>query len=128
MPLLAGIFIALHGLVHLWFVTLSQGWVEFQPEMGWSGSSWVLTGILGEGPTRMLAGLLYSLAAVGLVASGIGIAIRGSWAESLLLASAGLSTAVIVTFWDGEAGMFVEKGMLGVVTNLGVFAYVMLAN
>ena len=27
------------GLLHLWYVTLSQRWTEFQPEMGWTGES-----------------------------------------------------------------------------------------
>jgi hypothetical protein len=33
----SGVFIVLHGLVHVWYVTLSQRWVEFQPEMVWTG-------------------------------------------------------------------------------------------
>jgi len=43
MNILIGIFILLHGLVHMWYVTLSQGWVEFQANMGWTGKSWLLT-------------------------------------------------------------------------------------
>ena len=31
---LIGVFIVLHGLVHLWYVTLSQRLIEFQAEMG----------------------------------------------------------------------------------------------
>lgn len=44
---LIGAFVVLHGLVHVWYVTLSQGLVEFQPEMGWSGRSWALSDPLG---------------------------------------------------------------------------------
>src|SRR5690606_13545800 len=72
-PILFGIFIILHGLVHLWFVVLSRGWVPFQPDMGWTGESWILSGVLGQLPLRWLATVLYSLAALGLVLAGIGI-------------------------------------------------------
>jgi hypothetical protein len=48
---LIGIFIVLHGLVHLWYVVLSQGLVEFEPEMGWTGESWLLSRLLGESAT-----------------------------------------------------------------------------
>ena len=43
--LVIGLFIVLHGLVHLWYFTLSQRLVEFKPQMGWSGRSWVFTKI-----------------------------------------------------------------------------------
>ena len=42
------LFIVLHGLVHLWYFTLSQRLVEFKPEMGWSGRSWIFTNFLGD--------------------------------------------------------------------------------
>jgi hypothetical protein len=32
--LAVGVFLALHGLVHLWYVVLSQGWVEMEDAMG----------------------------------------------------------------------------------------------
>ena len=50
----SGLFIVLHGLVHLWYVVLSQKLVAFQPEMGWVGRSWLLTNVLGDSPTRSL--------------------------------------------------------------------------
>lgn len=42
-----GIFMLLHGLVHLWYFVMSRGLVELKPEMGWSGKSWLLTNLLG---------------------------------------------------------------------------------
>ena len=34
-----GIFMLLHGLVHLWYFVMSRGLVELKLEMGWSGKS-----------------------------------------------------------------------------------------
>jgi hypothetical protein len=115
--LLIGVFIVLHGLVHLWFVTLSQRLVEFQPEMGWSGTSWLFSRFLEDSITRWLASGLYALAAVALVISGIGVAIRAEWWQQVLVGSAVFSSIAIVVFWDGHLQQLVEKGLLGLVVN-----------
>jgi hypothetical protein len=47
--LAAGGFLALHGLIHLWYVVLSQGWGEVEDGMGWNGHSWLLSPLLSEG-------------------------------------------------------------------------------
>ena len=85
---LIGLFIVLHGLVHLWYFTLSQKLVEFKPEMGWTGKSWMFTNILGDPTTRMLAGVLYVLAAIAFVVSGAGILLRAEWWRPVLVGAA----------------------------------------
>jgi hypothetical protein len=119
---LLGTFFVLHGLVHFWYVTLSQRLVEFQPEMGWSGNSWILSNPVGDSFTRLLAGGLFSLAALAFTASGIGVYIQAGWTRPVLIAAAVLSSAVIFLFWDGKAQMLVEKGLLGLLINLAILA------
>jgi hypothetical protein len=115
-----GLFIVLHGLVHLWYVVLSQKLVAFQPEMGWTGRSWLLTNILGDSPTRSLAGLLYILATIGMVVSGIGVMARGEWWRPVLIGSTVLSSVTLVLFWDGSTDLIVQKGLLGLVINVAI--------
>jgi hypothetical protein len=110
---LIGIFVVLHGLVHLWYVVLSQRLVEFQAEMGWTGESWVFSSLLGDGTTRSLASALYALATVGFVAGGIGMLIRQEWWRTVVMAAAALSTATVVLFWDGSPDLIVQKGLIG---------------
>jgi hypothetical protein len=62
-----GILVVLHDLVHLWYVTLSQRPVSFQPDMGWAGKSWLLVSQLGDMATRWLTNMPYALAALGFV-------------------------------------------------------------
>jgi hypothetical protein len=112
-----GLFIVLHGLVHLWYVVLSQKLVAFQPKMGWTGRSWLLTNVLGDSPTRLLAGLLFVLATIGMVVSGIGVMARGEWWQPVLIGSAVLSSVTLVLFWDGSTDLIVQKGLLGLVIN-----------
>jgi len=113
----SGLFIVLHGLVHLWYVVLSQKLVAFQPEMGWTGRSWLLTNVLGDSPTRSIAGLLYVLATIGLMVSGIGVMARGEWWRPVLIGSTILSSVTLLLFWDGSTDLIVQKGLIGLVIN-----------
>ena len=125
---LFGLFVILHGLVHLWPFVLSQGLVEYQPEMGWTGESWLLTGMVGDGVTRMAASVLYALAMVLFVASGVGLFARGDWWRPLLAASAAFSSIVILVFWDGTRGQLVEKGLVGFLIDGGIVLLILVAN
>jgi hypothetical protein len=126
MKIIGGIILILHGLVHIWYITLSQGWVEFQAEMGWTGRSWLLSGLLGAGAAKMLAAGLYALAGLGLVAGGIGVLAQADWMGPILLGAAGLSALVILVFWDGSSEMLVQKGLLGFLINLGILGVMLL--
>jgi hypothetical protein len=117
---LIGIFIILHGLVHLWYFTLSQRLVEFQTEMGWDGSSLILSNIVREPDLRSIAGVLYVLAALAFVVGGIGIFARADWMRPVLIGAAVFSSIVILLFWDGSGEMLVQKGLLGLLINLGI--------
>ncbi len=117
---LIGVFIVLHGLVHLWYVTLSQRLVEFQPEMGWSGESWLLSPLLGDAATRSLATVLYGLATLGFVIGGIGVLVQQAWWRPVVIGSAAFSSAIIILFWDGNRQLLVQKGLIGLVINVAI--------
>jgi len=114
---LFALFIILHGLVHLWYFTLSQRLVEFKPEMGWTGRSWLLSNFLGDPNTRSLASTLFVLAAIAFVISGVGIFIRAEW-WAALISSAILSSVIILIFWDGSMQLIVQKGLIGFLISL----------
>jgi hypothetical protein len=120
-----GVFLILHGLVHLWYFTLSQRLFPFQPEMGWTGKSWLLTNILGEYTTRLLAGLLFVLAAAGFVAGGLGYLIQMDWSITVLIVSAVLSAVTTFVFWDGSSQYIVQKGLLGFFIDAGILLWLM---
>jgi len=107
------LFIVLHGLVHLWYFTLSQRLVEFKPEMGWSGRSWIFTNFLGDSTTRSLASVLYVLATIAFVVSGIGFLVRAEWWRPVLVGSAVFSAVIILLLWDGGLQLLVNKGLVG---------------
>lgn len=117
---LIGLLLILHGVVHLWYVVLSRGLVEFQPEMGWTGRSWLLSHVLSEGTTSLLASGLYVLATVGFVLGGVGYLAQLGWWPSVVMGSAIVSTIVIALFWDGSWDMVVQKGLIGVAINVAI--------
>jgi hypothetical protein len=115
---LIGIFIVLHGLVHMWFVTLSREWVEFQPEMGWTGESWLLSGFLTRPTTRTLATVLFGLGTIAFVVGGVTVLARASWSRTALIASAAFSLTSLLLFWDGGTDRIVARGLVGVLLNI----------
>ena len=124
---LSAIFVMLHGLVHLWYVTLSQGLVEFEAEMGWTGKSWLLSGFVGDGTGRWLASALYGLATIAFVAGGIGLLTEAAWSRAVLIGAAVFSSAVVLLFWDGSTQMPVQKGLVGLVVNVAIVVGVLAA-
>ena len=111
-------FIVLHGLVHLWYFSLSQRLVPFKPEMGWTGRSWLFSPLLDSAATRAVAGPLYALATIAFVVAGGAFFVGAEWERSLLVAAAILSSALILLFWDGGLNMWMEKGFIGLTINI----------
>lgn len=122
---LGGLFLVLHGLVHIWYVVLSQGWVEIEEEMGWGGYSWLLSPVLNSETILLLASVLYIAVTVAFVIGGLGYAFRQDWWKPAVIGAAILSTLVIVTMWDGEFDLLIEKGAAGVLINIGLLAYLL---
>ncbi len=126
MNIIIGIFVILHGLVHFWFITLSQGWVAFEADMGWTGYSRLLSDLLGSGLVRGLAAGLYSASAVSFVIAGIGFLSKADWSRPWLTTASLISAATIMVFWDGSSDLLVQKGLLGLLINLGILAAVLI--
>jgi hypothetical protein len=125
-PLL-GVFVILHGLVHLWFVVLSQRLVTFQPEMGWTGRSWLLTDLAGDAATRLVAGVAYTLATVAFVVGGTGLLTAGTWWRPVLIGAAAFSGAAILLLWDGVTQLLVPRGIIGLGIDLALLFLVLIA-
>jgi len=123
---LTGLFIIAHGLVHLWYVVLSLNWVEFQPDMGWTGRSWLLSGVLQEPTVRTTSAVLFIISAIAFVISGVGIFVNADWLDTVILISAIFSSIVLIIFWDGSLEMIVQKGLIGVLINLVIIAVTIL--
>ena len=115
---ISGVIIILHGLVHLWYVILSFGIVKYQAEMGWTGESWLFSRLLSKSTLDTTAGILFIASLILFVVSGIGVIANLSIYPTILLVSALFSSIVILSFWDGESNLLVQKGVIGLLLNL----------
>jgi hypothetical protein len=124
--IISGIFIILHGLVHIWYVVLSFNLVTFQPDMGWTGNSWLFASPKSQQVMRMIAGFLFIISTMLFVIGGITILTNFSGANTILSIAAILSTITLLVFWDGKTDMIVQKGVIGVIINLVIIVAVIL--
>ena len=122
------ILVILHGLVHMWYVTLSQDWVTFQSEMGWTGHSWLLSNVFGEKTTTLIASTLFILCTILFTISGIGLLAKAGWSRNALALSSIISLLTLLVFWDGKPAMLVEKGLIGLLVNIGILILIYATN
>jgi hypothetical protein len=65
-----------------------------------------------------LATVLYGLAALGLVAGGIGVFAHQGWWRPVVIGSAAFSAVAVPLFWDGGLQLLVQKGLIGFLINV----------
>jgi hypothetical protein len=118
--IILGVFIVLHGLVHLLYFGQSARYFELQPEMVWPDGSWAFSRLLWDEATRILASISCILAAIGFVAGGIGILVRQAWWRPVVVASAAFSAVVIILFWDGKMQRLDDHGLIGFLINIAI--------
>ena len=120
MNVLAGIFLILHGLVHLLYFGQSARLFELQAGMTWPDDSWVLTRLFGKGATRILASAACVLAAIGFVAGSNGLFTAQAWWRPVVVGSATFSAVIFALFWDGQLHALANKGLVGILINLAI--------
>ena len=117
MRFIIGIFLVLHGLVHLLYAAHSQRLLELRPQMDWPDGSWAFSRLLGDEATRLLASISYVLAAIGFVAGSMGLFAEQAWWRSMVVVSAAFSAAIVLLFWDGEKQRLADKGGIALLIN-----------
>ena len=118
--ILFGIFIVLHGLVHMLYFGQSSRFFELQPGMVWPDGSWAFSRWLGDAGIRNLAGILLVLATLGFVASGVGIFARQGWWRPVIVFTSVFSSVLYLLFWDGGFQHLDNKGGVGILINLAL--------
>jgi hypothetical protein len=124
--ILFGIFIVLHGLVHMLYFGQSARYFELQPGMLWPDGSWAFSRLLGEMAARNLASVFLVLAAIGFVTGGVEVFARQAWWRSVVVVTAIFSSAIYFLFWDGGWGHLDNKGGIGILINLAILVALLL--
>lgn len=117
-----GIFIALHGLVHLLYFGQSQRIFELQPGLDWPDGSWAFSTILGDRATRMVANVLLLAAALGFIVGGVGIIASQAWAQPVVVVTVAFSAAIFLLLWNGKLQRLDDNGGVGLLIDLAILA------
>jgi hypothetical protein len=117
-----GLFMVLHGLVHLLYVGHSARRFELQAGMTWPDGAWIFSRFVGDGTIRTLASILCAVAAIWFVAGGAGIFASQEWWRPVIVGAAIFSTVLYVLFWDGTLHGLDDQGWIGILINLVILA------
>ena len=123
--LVAGVFVVLHGLVHLFYFAQSRRLFELQTDMVWPDGSWVFSKLAGVDATRWLAGMACILAAIGFVVGGAAILFGQGWWRPVVIGSAAFSAVIWILFWDGKMHKLADQGAIAILINLAILLLVL---
>ncbi len=123
---IVGVFIVLHGLVHLLYFGQSWRLFELQAGLVWPDGSWAFSKLLGDERTRLLASASCVLATIGFVAGGAGILAGQAWWRSPVVGSAAFSAVVLILLWDGQMQRLDDKGAVGILINVAILVGVLI--
>lgn len=124
--ILVGVFMVLHGLVHLLYFGQSARFFELQTGMEWPDGAWAFSKLLGNTSTRMLANVLLIVVALLFVAAGVSIFARQDWWRLAVIASAAISTVVFILLWNGKFEHLANNGWVGILINVVILAAIFL--
>lgn len=123
---IVGVFIMLHGLVHLLYLGQSRRLFELQAGMVWPDGSWAFSKLLGDEVIKGLVSISCLLAAIGFVAGGTGIFVGQAWWRPVVVGSAAFSAIIFILFWDGKMQHLDDKGGIGLLINLAILVAVLM--
>lgn len=95
--LVAAGVVGAHGIGHV------MGWLPawgIARIDGVSSRSWLLTTLLGDGPTRAIAGLIWLAPTIGFLVAAGGFFAEQDWWRPVATASAIVSLLAIALFWE----------------------------
>ncbi len=121
MKTLIGIFIILHGLVHLFYFAHSKRIFELRPGFEWPDNSWALSKLPGTKTIRTIVSLMCILVAATFVISGIAYITNAVWTFKLIQISAFLSSGLFILLWDGRLKKLDNQGAIAIIINISIW-------
>jgi hypothetical protein len=121
-----GVFIVLHGLVHLLYFGQSARYFELKPGMVWPDGSWAFSKLLGNEAVRNLASISLILVAVGLIVGGVGILASQAWWRPMVVGVAAFSSLVYILFWNGRMQNLDGQGAVGILIDIAILLAVLI--
>jgi hypothetical protein len=124
--IMVGVFMVLHGLVHLLYFGQSARYFDLKPGMVWPDGAWAFSKLLGDKATGNLASISLILAAIGFVVGGVGIFASQAWWRPAVVGAAAFSSIIYVLFWNGSMQNLDGQGGIGILINLAILIAVLI--
>ncbi len=121
-----GVFLVLHGIVHLLYFGQSARYFELKPGMVWPDGSWAFSKLPGNEATRSPASISLILIAMALIVGGIGILVNQTWWRSVVVGGAALSALASLLFWNGSMKNLDGQGVVGILIDMLILIAVLL--
>jgi hypothetical protein len=121
-----GVFIVLHGMVHLLYFGQSARYFELKPGMVWPDGSWAFSKLLGNEAARNLASISLILAAMALIVGGVGILMNQAWWRPVVVGVAAFSSLVYILFWNGRMQNLDGQGVVGILIDMAILLAVLI--
>jgi hypothetical protein len=126
MTIIMGIFLILHGLVHLLYAGQSWRLFELRAGMLWPIGSWLFSRLIGDDPTRYLASGSLALASLSFLVGGLGLFFRQAWWRPVTIGGAIFSIVIFLVMWNGKFQAVDEQGGVGLLISIAILAAVIL--
>ena len=118
--ILFGVFIILHGFVHLLYFGHSARYFELQPGLTWPEEAWLLSRILKQNILRNIASISMIISALTQIIGGAGFLLRHGWARGLIIIGAVISSTSFFLLWNSRFQRMADQGWVGILINLGI--------
>ena len=115
-----GLFLVLHGLVHLLYFGHSRRIFELRPGLVWPDGAWAFSRLLGDETTRLLASTALVIAAAGFIVGGAGLILKQEWWQSVVAGVAVFAAVLTILLWDGSRQNLNDQGAIGLLIDLGI--------
>jgi uncharacterized membrane protein YphA (DoxX/SURF4 family) len=121
-----GVFVVLHGLVHLLYFGQSAKYFELKSGMVWPAGAWAFSRLVGDKATKSLARVMLILAAICFVVSGISLFSGQAWWRTVVVCAAAFSSIVYILLWDGRMQNLDGQGGVGILINIAILIVVLI--
>ena len=121
MRIALGIFIIFHSLVYAMYAGQALRWFELKPGMTWPDGSWALSSA-PQATVRLVTALSIAVCSAAMIVGASGYLAGAPWGGWVVIASAGVFSALDVLLWSGKWADFADQGGIGVLINVGLVA------
>ncbi len=119
---ISGLFLILHGLVHLLYFGQSRRLFELTPGLTWPDGAWAFSRLLGSEAARSLAAAVCVLAAAAFLSGGVALLARQPWWRAAVIGAAAISCLLFLLFWDGSLRRLDAQGAVALLINAAILA------